>query len=272
MNPHTYEGAGFIFVNQNYDFLLVQDTESKKWGMCKGHRDQYEADPLATAFREAQEELGLVAADHYDVISGPIFIEGSPREYIFYYAMLKVPLNCIVMQKEEVCDIKWVRYHDLPNTVCNKDEYNIYLRLLVSTTIGKPTQIQSQQKQQSKPEVNTGSSFVPKYRLIIQQQEDDEMEELREQASSCILEMLQDDYDEDEVNVEPPPSAIDMTETYTFVPITIDMAELLSRSFSRPILSPSPRPRSCSSPFIPIGYSMPSPRIDERMSPFIAAL
>jgi 8-oxo-dGTP pyrophosphatase MutT (NUDIX family) len=270
-----YEGAGFIFVNQNYDFLLVQDTESKKWGMCKGHRDQNDADSLATARREAEEELGLIEGIHYNVISGPLFIQGSPRQYIFYYAMLIVPLNCIVMQKEEVCNIKMVKYHDLPNTVCNREDYNIYLRLLVSQTIGKPTQ-----PQYSKPEpvpAVQASNFIPKYRLIIKQAiEDEVMEEIpvkldqRENTSSCILELMNEEYEEDEVIIEPPPSAFDMNESYMFVPVHLNMAELMTRSFSRPAPSPSPRPRSCSSPFIPIGYALPSPRMDGKMSPFIS--
>ncbi len=273
VDPSFYEGAGFIFVNQSYDFLLVQDTESKKWGMCKGHRDQNDLDSLATARREAEEELGLVEGIHYNVISGPLFIQGSPRQYIFYYAMLKVSLNCIVMQREEICNIKMVKYHDLPNTVCNREQYNIYLRLLVSQTIGKPIQPQS-----SKPEITPvvqGSNFVPKYRLK-QSMEDEVMEEIpvkidqRENTSSCILELMDEEYEEDEVVIEPPPSAFDASESYMFVPVHLNMAELMTRSFSRPAPSPSPRPRSCSSPFIPIGYALPSPRMDGKMSPFIS--
>jgi 8-oxo-dGTP pyrophosphatase MutT (NUDIX family) len=281
VDPLLYEGAGFIFVNQSYDFLLVQDTESKKWGMCKGHRDQNDVDSLATARREAEEELGLVEGIHYNVVSGPLFIQGSPRQYIFYYAMLTVSLNCIVMQKEEVCNIKMVKYHDLPNTVCNREQYNIYLRLLVSQTIGKPTQ-----SQPSKPEPLTVvqvSNFIPRYRLK-QAMEDEVMEEIpikldqRENTSSCILELMNEEYEEDEVIIEPPPSAFDMSESYMFVPVHLNMAELMTRSFSRPALSPSPspssssrpRPRSCPSPFIPIGYGLPSPRIDGKMSPFIS--
>ncbi len=272
-----YEGAGFIFVNQSYDFLLVQDTESKKWGMCKGHRDQNDADSLATARREAEEELGLIEGIHYNVISGPLFIQGSPRQYIFYYAMLTVPLNCIVMQKEEVCNIKMVKYHDLPNTVCNREEYNIYLRLLVSQTIGKPTQ--QQPNRSEVVQAAQGSNFIPKYRLIIKQpeiKEDEVIEDIpvksdiRERVGSCILELMNEEYEEDEVIIEPPPSAFDMNESYMFVPVHLNMAELMTRSFSRPALSPSPRPRSCSSPFIPIGYGLPSPRIDGKMSPFIS--
>ncbi len=262
-NLEVFEGAGFIFVNQNYDFLLVQDTESKKWGMCKGHRDQNDADPLTTARREAHEELGLIDGLDYDVISGPLYIQGSPRAYIFYYAIIKTQMNNINLQKDEVCDIKWVRYHNLPNII-NKDEYNIYLRLLVSTTIGKPQQQQSQ----SKPEVatTTETNFVPKYRLTITQPE------TNDRPGSCYPELMKDDYEEDEdeeeVIIEPPPSAIDMNEGYMFIPIQLDMVELLARSFSRPTVSVSPRSRSCTSPFIPIG--LPSPRVDGTVSPFIS--
>ena len=130
----NYEGAGFIFMTQDMDILLLKDTASGKWGMCKGHRDPDEDHYLDTAAREAREELGLDSDDYY-ISSAPFVFKGSPKIYIFHYAMLKKPIEELILQKEEVSEIKLVPIDELMDQDGNR-ENNIYVRLMIANALG----------------------------------------------------------------------------------------------------------------------------------------
>jgi 8-oxo-dGTP pyrophosphatase MutT (NUDIX family) len=130
----NFEGAGFIFMTEDMDILLLKDTGSGKWGMCKGHRDLDEDHYLDTATREAREELGLDSDDYY-ITSAPFVFRGSPKIYIFHYAILKKPMEDLILQESEVSEVKLVPIDELMDQDGNR-ENNIYVRLMIANALG----------------------------------------------------------------------------------------------------------------------------------------
>ena len=130
----NFEGAGLIFMTKEMDILLLKDVTSGKWGMCKGHRDPDEDHYLDTAMREAREELGL-DADDYEISSAPFVFEGSPKTYIFHYAILHKSIEDLIPQESEISDIKLVPIDELLDQDGNR-ENNIYVRLMIAHARG----------------------------------------------------------------------------------------------------------------------------------------
>lgn len=150
-----FEGAGFIFMTEDMDILLLKDVTSGKWGMCKGHREPDEDHYLDTASREAKEELGL-DADDYEITSNPFVFEGSPKIYIFHYAILKKPIEELVLKFDEVSEIKFIAIDQLMEQDGNRD-YNIYVRLMIANATG------TYRKPKPKPVVKSYSGWIPSY-------------------------------------------------------------------------------------------------------------
>ena len=144
----NYEGAGLIFMTPDLKLLLVKEKKSGKWGMCKGHRERKDkGDPTATAIREAYEELG-VTTDDYELQGEPFVMHGSPKIYVFQYAILKVDIvstftsakidACTLetpRKLREIVEIKLVPYIEWMQGL---EEYNsnVYVRLFQAYVTG----------------------------------------------------------------------------------------------------------------------------------------
>lgn len=133
-----YEGAGIIFITQDNKIVILHERKSDKWGFCKGGRKPEDTDYLATAKREAFEELGLTE-DCWDIQdNSPFEFPRSPYTYIFIIAKLKVDIFEAFESRSK--DFTEEDYHEIDEVrtitlkeLCEdfeKYNYNIYLRLL----------------------------------------------------------------------------------------------------------------------------------------------
>lgn len=156
LTARIYEGAGIIFITPDNKIVILREGKSNKWGICKGGRKPEDADYLATAKREAYEELGLTE-DDYIIDNDPFVFPRSPYVYIFMIAKLKVDIFATFASKSkdfveedyhEIREIKTITLKELcepprsraASSVCppaalgcedfEKYNYNIYLRLL----------------------------------------------------------------------------------------------------------------------------------------------
>lgn len=137
LTARIYEGAGIIFITPDDKIVIIREGKSNKWGVCKGRRKPDDADYLATAKREAFEELGL-KEDNYDLDNDPFIFPRSPYTYIFMIAKLNVDIHAIFASKSkdfieedyhEISEIKTITLKELCDEF-EKYNYNIYLRLL----------------------------------------------------------------------------------------------------------------------------------------------
>jgi 8-oxo-dGTP pyrophosphatase MutT (NUDIX family) len=154
LTARIYEGAGIIFITPDNKIVIIREGKSNKWGVCKGRRKpedssaklstpwspkgrHEDADYLATAKREAFEELGL-KEDDYDLDNDPFIFPRSPYTYIFMIAKLKVDIHATFASKSkdfveedyhEISEIKTITLKELCDEF-EKYNYNIYLRLL----------------------------------------------------------------------------------------------------------------------------------------------
>ena len=124
-------GSGFIFTTPDSNILLVQDRRSQKWGFCKGHVERSDADTLATAVREANEELGLLPTD-YQIASDSFRI----ADYEFRYAVLIKDPEQFALQEEEIAAVTTISPQSLLVNVREEpDKYNRFVRAWVRTLI-----------------------------------------------------------------------------------------------------------------------------------------
>ena len=119
------QGAGLIFANETGHTLLVKCARTGKWGFCKGHREPYELALIDTARREAKEELGLTS-DDYDVASEPFLMRSWNYHVEFRYALLKKPLEDMVLQKEEIAEARLVSIQEMRKM--SQDSLNRFAR------------------------------------------------------------------------------------------------------------------------------------------------
>ena len=106
------QGAGWVFATEAGDILLVKCASSGKYGFCKGHAEPEDRSLLDTAHREAKEELGLNQED-YTVASDPFTLRSWSYQVEFRYAVLKKPVEELVLQPEEISDILLVSLQDM---------------------------------------------------------------------------------------------------------------------------------------------------------------
>lgn len=146
----NYEGAGFIFMTPDLKLLLVKEKRSGKWGMCKGHRERCDrGDPTMTAKREAFEELGIRDTD-YTLERTPFVMDGSPKIYIFQYAILKVDIitvftntkyntmdYAVPRKMREIEEIKLIPYSEWMQGLEHYNS-NVYVRLFQAHVTGVP--------------------------------------------------------------------------------------------------------------------------------------
>jgi 8-oxo-dGTP pyrophosphatase MutT (NUDIX family) len=126
-------GAGFIFTTPDSNILLVQDRASLKWGFCKGHVEDSDTDALATAVREAHEELGAEVGTDYQVASEGFRI----NDYQFFYAVFTADPKSLHVQVSEIADVKVISPTDLLASVAaDESQYNRYVRAWVRIISG----------------------------------------------------------------------------------------------------------------------------------------
>ena len=126
----------FWILNEKNELLIQQRCADKKvypglWSTHGGGVDVGETS-LDTVYREAKEELGI------DVIESEIELALSYRRsdaFVDVYIIRKnVELDKIIMQKEEVSDVKWITIDELKKFI-KTDEFapniEIYFDLLV---------------------------------------------------------------------------------------------------------------------------------------------
>ena len=103
--------------NDKEDFLIQKRSITKKvmpglWSITGGGVDAGET-TLDTVYRECKEELGI------DVLSQNLqLIMTIKRDFDFvdiYLLKQNIDLKDIVMQKEEVSDVKWISQEELKN-------------------------------------------------------------------------------------------------------------------------------------------------------------
>lgn len=122
-------GSGFIFTTPDSNILLVQDSRSQKWGFCKGHVERSDANTLATAIREANEELGLLVTD-YQIASDSFLI----ADYEFRYAVLLKDPEQFTLQEAEIATTTTISPQDLLVSFREEpDKYNRFIRAWVRT-------------------------------------------------------------------------------------------------------------------------------------------
>jgi 8-oxo-dGTP pyrophosphatase MutT (NUDIX family) len=113
----TYTGAGFILLSPDCTHtLLVNDARSKKWGFPKGHKEKEDADDLATAIRECEEETGLIPNDY--MIKSDVFrVSKGSQSYLFRYVLIKPhAMNQATPHPDftkEIRECRWVPILDL---------------------------------------------------------------------------------------------------------------------------------------------------------------
>lgn len=130
----NYDGAGFVFMTEDWKFIMVKDRTLSKWGMCKGHREPEDDHYLDTAKREAFEELGLYD-DEYTIVSEPFVLPGSPKIYIFHMAILMKPYELIDITDKDISSIKIVAFDELLEQI-DLNDTNIYMRLFHAHIMG----------------------------------------------------------------------------------------------------------------------------------------
>ena len=113
----TYLGAGFILLSPDCSHtLLVNDARSKKWGFPKGHKEKEDADDLATAVRETEEETGLTIND-YTIKSDVFRVSKGSQSYLFRYVSVKPhALNQATPHPDfakEIRECRWVPIGEL---------------------------------------------------------------------------------------------------------------------------------------------------------------
>ena len=148
-------------MTKEMDILLLKDVTSGKWGMCKGHRDPDEDHYLDTAMREAREELGL-DSDDYEISSAPFVFEGSPKIYIFHYAILHKPVDKLILQPTEVSEIKLIPIDELLDQDGNRAN-NIYVRLMIAHARGTYKKPKPKPVIKTKPIMASSSGWIPSY-------------------------------------------------------------------------------------------------------------
>lgn len=110
-----------IFIeNDNHEFLIQKRSITKggKWATTGGHPKSDETS-LQGIITEVKEELGIE-------IQNPIlFKQASGKDTLcdLYYLKQNIDINDIIIQKEEVDEVKWASIDEI-NSLMEKDEFN----------------------------------------------------------------------------------------------------------------------------------------------------
>ena len=120
-NPGVYHKAVLVwFKNSDGEILVTKRGMNKKqypgkWEMAAaGHVDAGE-EPIQTCLREVKEELGIeLKEEEVDYLTEWLIQEEWELAQI-YLVKKDIPLENITIQKEEIDEVKWMKYNDFVN-------------------------------------------------------------------------------------------------------------------------------------------------------------
>ena len=113
------QGVHVWIMNSKNEFLIQKRSKFKRlypnlWSITSGGTDAGET-TVETAYREVKEELGIeIRPEELELMMT------YKRNHDFvdvYLAKKDIDLNDIVMQKEEVAEVKWVSSEELENLI-----------------------------------------------------------------------------------------------------------------------------------------------------------
>ena len=105
------ERGGMILVNGAGEVLLLKGADTAtgqgKWSFPKGAIEPQDGtDLLKTAVREAAEETGLVAEDHYTIASKRPVLQ--VHNNIFWLGVMRPDAPAPTIQTTEISEYRWV--------------------------------------------------------------------------------------------------------------------------------------------------------------------
>lgn len=109
--------------NDKGEFLIQKRSPSKKvfpnfWSITGGGVDSGES-TLDTVFRECKEELGIIAEEKNLEL---ILSFKRKADFVDIYLLKhNIELKDIIMQEEEVTDVKWVSINEIKNMIENNE-------------------------------------------------------------------------------------------------------------------------------------------------------
>lgn len=109
--------------NDKGEFLIQKRSPSKKvfpnfWSITGGGVDSGET-TLDTVFRECKEELGIIAEEKNLEL---ILSFKRKADFVDIYLLKhNIELKDIIMQEEEVTDVKWASMNEIKNMIANKE-------------------------------------------------------------------------------------------------------------------------------------------------------
>ena len=106
--------------NNNGEFLMQKRVESKggDWGITGGH-PKFGETPLQGMITEIKEELGLTVNEN-DLVEFNSGCDGVDC-YKMYYTKLNIDLSDIIIQEEELTEVKWFTLEKLKEMVETKE-------------------------------------------------------------------------------------------------------------------------------------------------------
>ena len=121
--PGFYITTVIIFIqNENNEFLIQKRSKDKggKWATTGGHPKTGETS-LEGLVTEVKEEIGI-SLNKEDV---KLFktIKTSTEFFDMYYVKMEIDLKDIVIQEEEVSDVKWASVEEI-NKLVSIDEFH----------------------------------------------------------------------------------------------------------------------------------------------------
>lgn len=126
------EVAAFI-INNKKQVLLQKRSANKrfnpnKWALCAGHVDAYES--LEDAIlREIKEEVGLdISKDDLRQFGKREFTIGNSNSHITYFYYIRSNLNekDIIIQKEELSEVKWFDIDEVIELIKKNDNSTVF--------------------------------------------------------------------------------------------------------------------------------------------------
>jgi 8-oxo-dGTP pyrophosphatase MutT (NUDIX family) len=98
--------GGMILYNSKGCVLILKDCNSEKWSFPKGAQEDSDANLLATAVRECEEESGLRCGKEYRILSS--FPHLDIFNYTYYAGLVFDDAVEVVPQESEIDDYRWI--------------------------------------------------------------------------------------------------------------------------------------------------------------------
>ena len=136
--PGEYGQSVHVWIiNENKEFLIQKRASSKKrfsnmWSLTAGAVDSGESS-LEGAIREAKEELGIdIDKENMEFM---LCLKRSNSFLDIWLVRQNIDLKDIVMQKEEVSDVKWVTKDEFEKMIDNNEvagTVNLYFDMFIN--------------------------------------------------------------------------------------------------------------------------------------------